>query len=88
MRPSWWTGSLEVAQSRPQRPLAIPVGTAWTCAAASPAFLVGLAAMVAVIANRFVRGLSGPIRRSEHFESIHAGSGQQAQSYWQVIYYC
>ena len=33
---------------------------AWTCAAASPAFWVGLAAMFAVIANRLVGGLSHP----------------------------
>jgi len=38
IRPSWWTGSLEVARSRPQRPLAAPERAAWTCAAASPAF--------------------------------------------------
>jgi len=36
--PSWWTGSDKVELRRPQRPLAVPERTAWTCAAAPPAF--------------------------------------------------
>ena len=65
MLPPWWTGSDKVAQSRPQRPLAVPRKGGLDMRRRLPGPWVGLAAMFAVIANRSVRGLSGPIRMAD-----------------------
>ena len=60
MSPSRWTGSSKVALRRPQRPLADPMGDDLDMRRRLPGLSVGLAAMLAVIAYRVVRGFRSP----------------------------